>query len=404
MKTHIVLALDNRRPKEDGTCSVLLRIIHYRASSQITTGVYVKEKDWDAKKRVILPSYKGTESVTRLNNFLQKKKVAATDILTKLDEQKKLDSLSVVELKNLIEHKPQSESFYSYTSKLVAELNAANRLGNARAYASTLQMLKKFTKDKDLRFQEVSSQFLKKLEIYHLGKKKQLNGLAVYMRTIRAIYNFAIKAGLVDKDSYPFANYSIQTTKTRKRAIPIEALKRIQEKVLPTDHPLYHTRNYFLASFYLRGMSFADFAEIKLLNIIDGRIKYERKKTGTQYDVKITEGMKSILDLYTSGKEKNDYIFPMIKRNTPEDQYKDILWARGRFNKKLKKLATLCGIDESITSYVARHTFATRAKNLGIPIANISEMLGHSDIKITEVYLDSLPSEVLDDFHEQVLK
>ena len=325
MKTHIVLALDNRRPKDDGTCSVLLRIIHYRESSQITTGVYVKEKDWDPKARIILPSHKGTESVTRLNNFLQKKKVAATDIITKLDEQKRLDSLSVLELKKLIEHKPQAESFYSYTSKLIEELKAANRLGNARAYASTLQMLKKFTKDKDLRFQELNAAFLKKIEIYHLGKKKGLNGLAVYMRTIRAIYNFAIKAGIADKELYPFANYTIQTTKTRKRAIPIEALKRIQSKVLPADHPLYHTRNYFLASFYLRGMSFADFAELKLSNIIDGRIKYERKKTGTQYDIKITAEMKSILDLYTPSKERDDYIFPIIKRGTLEDQYKDIL-------------------------------------------------------------------------------
>jgi site-specific recombinase XerD len=404
MKTHIVLAIDNRRKKEDGTCSVLLRIIHYRASSQITTGVYVKEKDWDSKKRVILPSYKGTESVTRLNNFLQKKKALATDLVTKLEETKKLDSLTVFELKELIENKPQKESFFSYTESIIIDLIDAKRIGNARAYKSTLGVLKTYCNEKDLTFHELNTAFLKRFEIAHLKKGNSLNGLAVYMRTIRAIYNIAIKAGHVDREHYPFANYSIKTVKTRKRAISLEAIQRIAQEKLTKTHPLFHTRNYFMVSFYLRGMSFADLAQLKVSDIIEGRIYYQRKKTDKPYNIKVTEEPQKILDLYLSGKQKDDYIFPIIKRTDLQEQYKDIQWARQRFNLKLKKLATLCKISENVTSYVSRHSFATRAKNLGIPIASISDMLGHENIKTTEVYLDTLPSDMLDDFHARVIK
>src|SRR5882757_9200119 len=110
MKTFIVLALDTRRAKADGTYPVLLRIIHHGKVSPITTGIYVKEKDWDEKERKIKSSYRGSESVTRLNNYLQKRKSEATDIITKLDERKTLDTLSVLEIKKLIDRKSDSNS------------------------------------------------------------------------------------------------------------------------------------------------------------------------------------------------------------------------------------------------------------------------------------------------------
>ena len=122
------------------------------------------------------------------------------------------------------------------------------------------------------------------------------------------------------------------------------------------------------------------------------------------YSIKITDEVRKIFDLYIGGKEKDEYILPIIKRVSAKEQYKDIQGARKRFNKKLKKLATLCDIEDDLTSYVSRHSFATRAKNLGIPIASISDMLGHQNIKTTEVYLDSLPDDLLDKYHAKVIK
>ena len=253
-------------------------------------------------------------------------------------------------------------------------------------------------------FQELNYALLTKFETAHLKKGNSYNGLAVYLRSIRAIFNTAIKIGLVERELYPFLNYEIKTVKTRKRAISFEAIQRIENSQMYSSDSLYYARNLFLASFFLRGISFSDLAHLKVGNIIEGRIHYQRKKTDKPYSIKITEEVQQIFDLYMVGKEKDEYIFPIIKRSSAREQYKDIQDARKRFNKKLKELAELCKIEDDLTSYVSRHSFATRAKNLGIPIASISDMLGHENIKTTEVYLDSLPDDLLDDYHAKVIK
>ncbi len=404
MKTSVVLVIDTRRAKADGSYALLLRIIHNRQSSQISLGIAVHEKDWDDTQRKIKSSYRGTESVTRLNNYLQKKKAEALDIITKLDEAKTLGTLSVTQLKDLIEQRTDGLSFFRYAEKLIAEMELMHKVGNARIYSITLSVLKTFAKDKDLSFRDISYGFLMKFEASHLTKGNALNGLAVYTRTIRAIFNRAIKDGVINSELYPFKNYQIKTTKTRKRAINIDAIKKIEALELEPKHSLFDTRNYFLISFYMRGLPFADLARLQPTTIIDGRVYYQRKKTDKPYNIKITPEIQAILNIYLRPGSKQPYIFPVINRETEKEQYKDIEWARKRYNKKLKKLATLCGIEENLTSYVSRHSFASRAKNLGIPIASISDMLGHGDSKTTEIYLDSLPSDIMDDFHEQIIR
>lgn len=404
MKTNVILALDTRRPKSDGTFSIILRIVHNRLSSQITTGYAIPKKDWDDKSRKIRSSFKGSDSVSRLNNMLQKTKAEAMDIITKLNEAKTLDSFSVLQLKELIEGRAKSNSFFAYAEKQVEEMKKAQRIGNARYYKSALQALKVFAKNKDLSFKEFNYSFLLRFETNHLSKGNSLNGLAAYMRAYRAIYNKAIKEGVVDKELYPFENYTIKTSKTRKRAISMDAIRKIINLELEQSSLLNQTRNYFMASFYMRGMPFADLAQLRISNVIDGRIFYQRKKTDKPYDIKITPEISNILDEYLDGKSKDDFIFPIVKRVNIEEQYRDIEWARKAYNKRLKTIATLCEIKEDLTSYVSRHSFATRAKNLGVPIATISDMLGHADTKTTEIYLDSLQSDLMDEAHEKIIR
>lgn len=403
MKTFVTLSLDTRRTRADGNYPIVLRITHHQKVAQINTGFFIKESDWNAETRCVKPSYKGTESVTRLNNQLQKKKSNAIDAIAKLDERKLLDAFSVTQLKQHLEQKPERTSFFAYAQTLIDEMKEANRIGNAKYYAEVIATVKKFNGGRDMTFLDVNLDFLKRMETQHLGKGKSYNGLAAKLRAIRAIYNKAIKAKIVDKELYPFAEYTITTVKTRKRSISPTAIRKIEEKDYKPGDSLFHARNYFLASLHLCGMSFTDLAHLQISNIIDGRIKYERQKTGTQYDIKITQGLSAILAYYTTGKGKDDFIFPIIRSETPEEQYKQVDWARRRFNKKLKKLAIECGIQENLTSYVSRHSFATIAKNMGIDTAAISDMLGHGDIKTTQVYLGSLSSNTLDDLHEKIL-
>lgn len=403
MKTSIVLSLDTRRPKADGTYPIVLRISHFGKVSQLVLGVYLKKTDWNNQERCIKASYKGTESVTRLNNRLQKKKAEALDTISKLDEQKTLTNYSVVQLKQLIERKPQQGSFFEYAEKVITDLKEANRIGTAETHETALRALKRFINGRDLKFYEINLDFLNRFEIQHLKKGKSYNGLSVYLRSIRSLFNQAIKAKIVDQELYPFKSYEIKSVKTRKRAISLEAIERIEALQYQPGHPLFNTRNYFLVSFYCRGMTFADLAHLKRSNIIDGRIYYQRMKTDKPYNVKILPQIQLILNHYVINKEPEDYLFPIIRRDTADHQYQSLKWARKRYNKKLELLAKECNIQEHLTSYVSRHSFATRAKNLGIATASISDMLGHGDIKTTQVYLDSLPNDMLDNLHEQVI-
>jgi integrase/recombinase XerD len=404
MHTQIVLVHDTRYTKRDGTAPLILRIIHHRASSQIRTGIYVASSDWDDTLRKIKSSYKGTDSVVRLNNLLQKKKAEALDAITALDEQKRLTSMSVIELRDYIARKDTRRSFSSFATLQIQALTAMGKIGNARGYIDALRSLTNFAQGKDIAFHEVTYSYLKRYEAHHTTKGTSANTIATYLKKIRALYNRAIKEGLIDQSSYPFTSMIIKTTKTRKRAISMEAIKRIVDIQLPLGHTLAQARTYFLLSFYLRGMSFSDMAHLKVSNIIDGRIQYQRQKTDKPYSVKITKETSELLAPYLVGKKQNDYILPVIYSTDIETQYDEVVQGRKFYNHQLKALGQLCYIQEHLTSYVSRHSFATRAKNLGVPIATISDMLGHDNIKTTEVYLDSLESDLLDEAHERIIR
>jgi len=229
------------------------------------------------------------------------------------------------------------------------------------------------------------------------------NGLSVYMRTMRAIFNRAVKAGVAEKDAYPFDNYSIKSKPTKKRAIGPDAIQKIVELKYDKGDILFETRNIFLLSFYLMGAPYVDLAHLKVKNIIDGRVQYKRQKTGKFHDIKITENLKPILDIFTEGKMPDEYILPVIKRTELAEQYKDIMWARKRYNKRLKDLAEAAGIKENLTSYVSRHSFASIANNMAVPLTAISEMLGHQKISTTQVYLAGLQKEIIDDYNERII-
>jgi len=367
-------------------------------------GISLLEKDWDAESRTVKKSYNGTLSITRLNNLIQKKKAEAMDMILKLEENDKLQTLSVKSVRDKIEKQSTSGSFYEFTQSQVAELKKANRIGTARSYHGLISVLKTFHKGKDLLFREVNYNFLTKLETYHRGNGNQLNGLAVYMRTIRAIYNKAIKDGVADKKLYPFDDYKIKTIPTQKRALDWEFLKRIIDLKIEPHEPYFKVRNYFLASYMMYGMNFKDMAYLEKKDIVNGRISYRRDKTSKLYDIKITDNLKTILDYYITQNADSKYIFPILKRDTLILQDKDIIGARKRYNQKLKGLAEKCGIETNLTSYVSRHSFATQAMWNEIPINAISTMLGHSSLKTTETYLKALPSNVLDSYNSRILK
>ena len=404
MKTNIVITLDMRRQKKDGSYPLMMRLSHYGKTIPISTGLSIKKEHWDSKNRQIKKGFNGVSSVSRLNNLLIKKKADAMDIITKLEENDELPTLTVNQLKAKIVKENKDNTLFTYSATLIQDFEEAKRFGTALSYKDTVRAIRKFTKDRDLTFPQITYTWLTQFEKYYIAKGNSYNALGVYMRTLRAIFNKAIKSGIVEKSYYPFDQYRIKTEKTRKRAVSLEMIQRILALKLKPKDELFHARNYFLASYMMYGMNFADMAQLKMSNIMGDRILYKRQKTGKPYDVKITDKLSTILSYYTKRKRKDDFIFPIVKREAPEDQYKDMMWARKNYNKALKEIAQKCDIEETLTSYVSRHSFATEALLKNVPVTAISAMLGHSSLSTTEVYLKGLPNDVLDDYNDRVVE
>lgn len=403
MQTSLSLSLDTRRKRKDNSFPIIIRLGHFQKTTSIATGHTIEEIYWDNSKKQVRRSYKGVQSVQFLNNLLLSELSRAQEIVNRLHYNGELDFLSVKQLKDKIVKKTKYESFFEYGLDKAKELRVAQRFGTARNYEGVLNILKVFNKNRDVKFNELNHDFLKRFEQFHLSKPgNSRNGLASYMRTIKAIYNKGIKDDIIERDSYPFHKYQIKINPTEKRAINVEYIKKILDLDLKKEHSLFHYRNYFLLSYMTMGMSYIDMAFLRKSDIVDGRIKFQRKKTSKIYDIKVTEQMKVILKFYVSKKKRNDFILPILKRDSLELQYKDAQWGLKNYNKGLKKIAELCHIEERLTSYVSRHSFATHALFKNIPLPAISAMLGHSKLSTTQIYLKSLPSNVLDTYQEEL--
>lgn len=403
MATTPKLILDLRRMKKDNTYPIALRITHQRVPIYIIYEYSVKPEDWNDVGFYIEKSCKKYSDLSRINNFLTKQRVAAVDTIDKLKTSGELENLSPADLKYKIINRNSKTTFRTYTENIILQMKTAKQLGNASVYQQALDFVDRHCDKKDYTFDQFNYNLLKHLEAKHLSKDNSLNSLSFYFRTIRAIYNRAIKEGIASRDNYPFSNYSIKETKTLKRAIPKTDIDKIRDAQFEPGTNIWHAHNYFMFSFYNIGMNFADIAFLKLENLIDGRISYTRAKTGKHYSIKISEPTKAILDLYTPDKKPTDFIFPIIQRKTPELQMLDLMNERKTYNKWLKKIATSVGIQSNLTSYVARHSWATIAKDLNVPISVISEGLGHEDIKTTQIYLDSFDDDVIDKANELII-
>jgi len=403
MKTYITITLDTRKARKDGTYPILFRISHKGKTIPIASGYNVKESDWNEKNKIVKNTFKGIDTPSRLNNLLLNKKSEMLTKITKLYEAHVLESLDISELKDQLMESEKSIMFLNYTDTQITLLKKSGRFGSARSYYSMYLMVKKFRKDKDIPFEEITGSFLRKLEADYLSRGNSLNGLAALLRSLRAVYNKAVADRVISGTRYPFKDYHIRKTPTVKRAISQEAIQSIISLKLDQKDKCFNARNYFLFSYLTFGMNFTDMAWLKVENISEGRIKYVRKKTKKVYDIKILESVKPILDYYCKGKKPNDFIFPIIRQADPAQQHKNILWARKRYNIKLNIIAGQCGITENLTSYVSRHSAATTALFVGIPVSAISQLLGHSSLAVTQTYLKSLPDNVIDSYHEKLI-
>jgi len=400
------LLLNTARIKDDGTYPLILRITYNRKIVKIPFDHCIKEKDWDENKQQIKGSSKMSSNITRLNTLLKRQQADIYDKVSDLEISGLLKSMSPKELKAILSDTKNQETtnIYKYIDKLIAEKLAAGKKGSALTYRGIKRKLNTIFGEALISFEQINFQALKKIEIRHLSDGGGYGGLGVNMRTLRAIYNRAIKDKIVSADFYPFKDYKIKTGETERRALSEENF--VKFKSLELVPHLLQAKDYFMASFYMRGMNYIDMAHLEVKNIKGDfeRISYQRNKTGKFFNIKISESLKVILNKYIENPDdKGSYIFPILTKDKPvEDQYGTITNKRKKLNQKLKKIALTNSI-EPFTIYSARHTYATMGKRKGVPTAVIQESLGHQTEAITQKYLNSFENTVIDEYDELIM-
>jgi len=307
---NVKTTLDTRRAKSDGTFNIIYRITHHKKVYTINSGTSILEQYWDYEHSEINKEYTNYKLINLklLKGYFNIEK----SILT-LD-----DDFTIEKLRNIIkgEAPNQSNSFEKFAQELIDQMFTTNNTGNAIVYRTATNRFLDFC-GKDVPFDKIDYKLLDKFRHHLLLSGLKQNSISNYLRTIRAIYNKAIKYKIVDRAKYPFYDISITYERTAKRAISKAEIKAINNLPLEMNSAPWRALNYFMLSFYLRGISFTDMAYLKQSNIINGRIHYERRKTHKIYSVKIFTPAEEIIN--NLHYQDQNYLLPIIPNNIVED-------------------------------------------------------------------------------------
>lgn len=295
-------------------------------------------------------------------------------------------------------------SFIGYLERNIEACASAGKESAATKLKVTLSNFTRFLKSgnhlkkDDLLFEELTGELLASFETYMKERFLSPNTTSFYLRILRSYYHKGIEEGLYFSFTDPFKSVFTGVSKTKKRAITHDEIIRLIECDLPAE--LNFARDIFLFSFYTRGMSFVDMANLTRGNISKGEIRYYRAKTGQLIRISIEPCIQCIIDKYKHSSGTN-LIFPILARNKKRLKYNTSL---KNLNNHLRRISGLLGFEHQITTYVARHSWASMAKRGGVPISTISECMGHTSEKTTQIYLSSIEQKSIDDANRIVIQ
>lgn len=254
---------------------------------------------------------------------------------------------------------------------------------------------------KDINFNKITDNLIQNYNAYLLQRGMTRNTTSFYMRTLRAIYNKAVKQKLTSQ-TFPFSEVYTGIDRTRKRAIDEKTMSQLFKLQLTPNSPLALARDLFIFSYCTRGMAFADMAYLKKSSLYNGYISYSRRKTGQLLTIKAEPIIEEIIARYNNS--NTPYLFPIITSTNPQIAYTQYQQGINVYNRHLGTLSKMLPPGTKLTSYTARHSWATAARNHNIPISVISAGMGHTSEQTTRIYLASLENSIIDDANRGILE
>lgn len=381
------LVLRKEKIKENGEAPIYLRVTKNRRTKYISLQLNVLPELWDSEKGRVK---KGYPNAIRVNRFLAQKEADARGVSVDMESQD--SSVTAVELKNVVSGR-SSISFLDYCDSYQHSLEYIAKAGTLDKFKAVVSKVRKYLNGKQLLLNEITVFWLRNYETYlrkDLGNTN--NTVHSNLKVIRRVLNKAVEEDLLPYEKNPFLKYKLKWEKTTKVFLSEDELKRIEELTLrPNQNVLSVHRDMFVFACYAGGLRVSDLLFLKWKDVSDDRLLLVMEKTSDQLYVPLVGKAKEILSKYRQERySEQRFVFPLLDENN--DFTDKTIWFRTKssqtafYNKHLKVLAEMADIDKPVTSHTARHTFATRALNKGMGIEYVSRLMGHTNIKTTQVY------------------
>lgn len=397
----VKILLKTNKTLANGAHPIAIRIIKDRKAKFMFTGKSATKQQWDAEKG--LPNKKHPLQ-KELIIFLKKKEMDAEREIMEYEGDDIYFSAQTV--KNNLRKSKASKNFFDYAMEMINDLNAIGHMGGRNRIKSCRNALLRFTNGvAHLDFKEITPSFLLRYENYLRIQGVKDSTIRFYMVGIASVFKHAqTNTKLIKDNMNPFKVYDLKklNCEPHHRALEKEKIERIFQYVAEEGSLDFHALNYFKFSYYGWGINMVDVAKLKWKDIHNNRIYYVRTKTKKAFNLPILPPMQQILDYYQSANQPHpqDYIFPILNDavyNTPDKKVNRIQSKTKDTNKRLRKIAKAVGINDWITTYMTRHSFATNLRDLQVPTAKIQQFLGHKSEVTTQTYLDAIKSSELDE-------
>ena len=382
------------KPLKTGELPLKIRVCKDRKTRYINLGVSTKAEYWDFGKNQPKPTCPNRELIEKLiSNKISEVKSKIVELKS---EDKEFSATTLVEnVSNPSKIITVGELFRQHIHCLEEEKRTGYRLSIQQTYNSLL----KFNKHLDIPFSDMDCNWLRRYETWLRKQNKSENTIGIRFRNIRKIFNLAMDMELVKSENYPFKKFKVSKLyqETVKRALSKGEILTVTD--YPTAGKDFYTKlaiNLFTFSYFMGGINFVDMAYLTERNVIDNRLIYHRRKTGKLINLPMQQRAYMVLKEYKKSNEA--YLFPILssRHKTEQQRLNRLHKVITKVNNALKSIGEELHIPIKLTTYVARHSYATVLKRAGVSTSIISESLGHSSEKVTQIYLDGFENSQID--------
>lgn len=296
-----------------------------------------------------------------------------------------------------------NKSIIEFAQKLADELTKAERKGAAKSYELSVRSLLRFAGDKELRFSDLNQSLLKEYEQYLLNIGRTRNTVSLYLRILRSICNQAAVRLKVYIPDNLFSNLFPEMVRNERRSASLQTFVRLAKLDLgDKTTSLGFARDLFILSFYLRGVSFVDLANLRKDDVKEKVLYYRRSKTKRVLAVSIETGAQDIIDKYSQYTDGSPYLLPILVGNEEEKSFR-YQSALSWYNRSLDCLSQMLKLRYSLASYVPRYSWTISAFRQGYPVTIAGESSGHSSIGATSDSLLSFDDKVLRQVNQRAI-